>query len=145
MHFALSSNSKIYLKVPEWQRNNQTNLVISDFQMACDGNAEVENVRVGESLLGTRGRIRYTWKETCTKWSPKFKEYQARKQGNNSEIGRREGDTAIWISIGGQNEPDITSDSPKLLMSSYLKNHFLFTIICCSFINWEAWNRPDTQ
>ena len=31
----------------------------------------------------------------CTKSSPKFKEYQARKQGNNSEIGRQEDDTAL--------------------------------------------------
>ena len=41
------------------------------------------------------GRIINTWKGMCTKSSPKFKEYQARKQGNNSEIGRQEDDTAL--------------------------------------------------
>lgn len=49
------------------ETDNQRNLVISDFQMACDGNAEVGNVIVGESLLGIRGTIRNTWKGMCTK------------------------------------------------------------------------------
>lgn len=62
------------------------------------------------------------------------------KQGNSSEIGQQEGDTAPRICIQCQNEPSIKSDSLKLLVLRYMKNHVLFTI-CHAFINCWGWSQ----